>query len=984
MCKVPNRNTTEVDNELVGLRFVPETQVLQNMLFNDKQKKAAACFAAFVSILVYLPSIWADFTYDDKVAVKTNPDVQLLLPPSQIFKHDFWGNNIIPEGPGQWTHHSYRPLVVLTFQLDQLIGNGSPAIFHLSNILIHAAVTLFCGSFLFSLWGPGHFMLPTCATLLFAVHPVHTEVVANVTSRAETVAALFMLYGLARLAFRLRMERRQKPQKMKLVFYDVVIPSVCAVLCKEVALVFPIAAIWVYLMATPATKQMSGLFELFTEKLQLCKSKFVGMCLAFTALQYFVRIQMLSGGYDVNAAPVHNPIQFLDGLAKPMSYAYVQALAMSMTILPWFMSHEHNALPPLLSVYDPRNLLTVAFWLVVLGLLLWAQSCTLEDPFDKRAPASEMVEDVGLLGRLQSECTKWMGASRGDYCWSKGVGYRCLLGLGVMAIFYGPASHIMVTVAFVLAERTLFLPTVGSVIVLTEAIALLSMFVSERFDKDWSCLWPQGDSLVDALVQNWNECGYECNLDELQPLDEVLSMDELRQLWGCFCSKRASGMHLSCKPTEDQPQPAMHEVPRHLAVESVGPIDTKARSPEGHIARASESVLPLVSVPCEGVAPGVRFVESVLRKEAKKEKHAARCAREKPSSKKHLGCKSHKPPAGSADCSQIVRHPDSLPQRNKTNPHSMHDADPTVERSSGSIPTTQVSQVGFQRTFAVFLSCLLATYTYKLHSRQMQWQNEDVLLQSCLDMYPDNNFMTVYGIGTRKLYTQDLVEAERLLLRAHEMSPTIAEPAVLLSQLYWKYGPNVTDSVSEGNKKAIHYLQLVKTMHKRNEFQTNLGILLSQVAQTAEEQETAQHAVLYAEAAHTLRPGSRMMGPVLHNAACVRLLAAPNTFGSIAMAQAAAERAAETQYDERGVGLHNLAVIHAVQGHVDDAQMYARQSLATGYQGLVPVTSIILTPQAEATMRQFAQEQQEPLAGATAQARLNALGLACASSLLWF
>ena len=84
----------------------------------------------------------------------------------------------------------YRPVTLSSFALEWKLWNGHPAGFHLVNLAIHTAVSLL----VFLL------ILPVAGTIpalvggaLFAVHPVHSEAVANVVGRSELYAALFVL-----------------------------------------------------------------------------------------------------------------------------------------------------------------------------------------------------------------------------------------------------------------------------------------------------------------------------------------------------------------------------------------------------------------------------------------------------------------------------------------------------------------------------------------------------------------------------------------------------------------------------------------------------------------------------------------------------------------------------------------------------------------------------------------------------------------------
>ena len=84
----------------------------------------------------------------------------------------------------------YRPLTVIAFALEWAIGKGSPLPFHLANVVLYALASLAVLALLRTL-------LPSAAALAaalaWAAHPVHVEAVANVVGQSEMLAALPML-----------------------------------------------------------------------------------------------------------------------------------------------------------------------------------------------------------------------------------------------------------------------------------------------------------------------------------------------------------------------------------------------------------------------------------------------------------------------------------------------------------------------------------------------------------------------------------------------------------------------------------------------------------------------------------------------------------------------------------------------------------------------------------------------------------------------
>ena len=88
----------------------------------------------------------------------------------------------------------FRPVQALTFLVDYHLWGLRPAGFHLTNIVLHGAVSVLLYRLVARLFGSWHVGLATA--LLFAVHPVHTEAVAYVSGRTDPLAAMFMLAAL--------------------------------------------------------------------------------------------------------------------------------------------------------------------------------------------------------------------------------------------------------------------------------------------------------------------------------------------------------------------------------------------------------------------------------------------------------------------------------------------------------------------------------------------------------------------------------------------------------------------------------------------------------------------------------------------------------------------------------------------------------------------------------------------------------------------
>ena len=95
------------------------------------------------------------------------------------------------EGP-----QPYRPVTLSTFAIGKSLYNNNTAVEHFINVLLFALSG--CVLFrLLNIWlKKYHIYILLCCVILFILHPIHTEVVANIKSRDEILALLFALLSI--------------------------------------------------------------------------------------------------------------------------------------------------------------------------------------------------------------------------------------------------------------------------------------------------------------------------------------------------------------------------------------------------------------------------------------------------------------------------------------------------------------------------------------------------------------------------------------------------------------------------------------------------------------------------------------------------------------------------------------------------------------------------------------------------------------------
>jgi protein O-mannosyl-transferase len=143
-----------------------------------------------VSAAAYLNTVGHQFVMDDQSIITKNKFTQQGFGGViDHLTHSYWfGYNGKNEG-------NYRPITGVSFAIEHALFGDSAAIGHLLNVLFY---TLLCSMLLLWLNRIG-WLDPTfnmVLVLLFAVHPVHTEVVANIKSRDEIYCFLFLILSL--------------------------------------------------------------------------------------------------------------------------------------------------------------------------------------------------------------------------------------------------------------------------------------------------------------------------------------------------------------------------------------------------------------------------------------------------------------------------------------------------------------------------------------------------------------------------------------------------------------------------------------------------------------------------------------------------------------------------------------------------------------------------------------------------------------------
>lgn len=306
--------------------------------------------------------------------------------------------------PPPFLQSLYRPLSAVWFALEWAVGGGNPATFRMVSYLLYAAASI-------AVFYLARLRLPTivafAAAALFAVHPVHVETVAVAVNQSELWVGL-----LCCVAVYYYVKLRNGGGGLSAT-QQALIAGLYLVAClfKETALVLPgllvAAEIWLVRRQEPIG-------------VRLTRGRPLLLLLMLVAVAfYWVRTQVLSGSLLGTFVA-----ESLVGLGMGERALTMLAVVPEWVRLMLWPNH-------LRADYSPGELVTQTAWgpLQTLGLVILIAAVALMIAAWRRAP----MISFGLA---------W-----------------CAIGLF-------PVHNVLVPTGIVLAERTLFLPSIGAMIVL--------------------------------------------------------------------------------------------------------------------------------------------------------------------------------------------------------------------------------------------------------------------------------------------------------------------------------------------------------------------------------------------------------------------------------------------------------------------------------------------------------------------------------------
>ena len=185
---------------------------------------------AVITCLAYA-NAWPNvLLVDDKLFVNYEAFSDFSAIP-QYFTEDAWFARGLSSG-------LYRPLLFVSITLDANLFRDWVAGYHLVNVLLHVVLTLLVYAFVARLLemddrtAISNAYIAFLAALVFAIHPMHTEVVNSIFNRSILLAALGSMTGLWWLL-------RYLESKPLLAWTGLFLAYLFALFCRETAIVLP-------------------------------------------------------------------------------------------------------------------------------------------------------------------------------------------------------------------------------------------------------------------------------------------------------------------------------------------------------------------------------------------------------------------------------------------------------------------------------------------------------------------------------------------------------------------------------------------------------------------------------------------------------------------------------------------------------------------------------------------------------------------------
>ncbi len=369
-------------------------------------RRVAAPAVAVLALVSSAIGLRNGFAYDDVYVVQRNPMMRYL--------HQWWHVFRLPYWPRSAGGDGYRPITILAFRIEGVLGHLNPMVYHATSIALYVIASLLVLSV-------GRRFLPVWAAFiaaaLFAVHPVHVEAVANVVGQSELWVAIAVL---AATSLYLR-DRMVGPLKVSTALWILLLYAV-ACFAKEHGIVLPAILIAAELTVIPDS---TSLLER-ARRMRPFYLAIVAVALGFLAARGAVLADHSLGGF----APF-TPFASLNTSTRDRVLTAIGVVPEWLRLLYWPARLSADYGPPQIDIAQGFSVVQIPGF--VLLVAIGAAAVLLR----RRLPAASFSIVVAGIALL-------------------------------------PSSNLLLPAGIVVAERTLFLTSVGAMLLVGALAAAIT------------------------------------------------------------------------------------------------------------------------------------------------------------------------------------------------------------------------------------------------------------------------------------------------------------------------------------------------------------------------------------------------------------------------------------------------------------------------------------------------------------------------------
>jgi tetratricopeptide (TPR) repeat protein len=391
-----------------------------------------------VSFLLYINTVSNQYALDDEVVVTNTQVAKGFSGLGEIFTSDIFSSYYAQNNAEQQLSGGrYRPLSVATFAIEYAIFGNNPAPRHCMNVLLYALLSVLI-FYTLAISFRIDLAVSFIIAFLFAIHPIHTEVVANIKSRDEILSLLFIMLTFIYF-FKYIDAAKTKDLLLTMLMF------VLAFLSKEYAvslLVLLPLAVW--------------LFRTLNITQAIAKTWW---SLAVFAIYAGVRIKMVGTSSFEPTDPLSNPFVYATTAQAWATKFYIAGKYLLLLFVPYPLSADYSFQQ--IPYQSFGNVAVIASLLVYAGIIAW-----LLYALKQRSKVAFAILLFGINLLLVGNFVFNIGATMGErLVFHSSLGFCMVLGFGfdllkkrvgeqqVQTVAAGVLAVLLVAAAFIIVPR---------------------------------------------------------------------------------------------------------------------------------------------------------------------------------------------------------------------------------------------------------------------------------------------------------------------------------------------------------------------------------------------------------------------------------------------------------------------------------------------------------------------------------------------------